>query len=96
MLKIFMCIILLFVCLSIFQIDTTKQMAALISIWVGSLFAIGGTIKDLVENLIFLFITHPYDTGDRVDIDTESYVIKEFHLTTTILTRVDGKEIYGE
>lgn len=96
MLKIFMFIILLFICLSVFQVDTTKQMAALISIWVGSLFAIGGTIKDLVENLIFLFITHPYDTGDRVDIDGDSFTVKEFHLTTTILTRVDGKEIYGK
>ena len=95
MLKIGVFIVTLFICLGIWSVDTTRFLAAAISIWAGTLFAVGGLIKNLVENCIFLFLTHPYDVGDRVDVDDVAYVVKEFGLTCTVLKRFDGKEIYG-
>ena len=91
--KVFMYIIILFVCLGIFNVDTTKFMAAAISLWLGIVFAIGGTIKNLVESIIFLFITHPYDVGDKVEVNNVNYFVKKFGLMTTVFTGVDGKGI---
>jgi small-conductance mechanosensitive channel len=63
-------------------------LALSISLWAGLLFAIGGIIKNLVESVIFLFATHPYDVGDRVVIDNQDPVyVKEFGLITTTFTR---------
>ncbi|KAJ3126418.1 hypothetical protein HK098_007551 [Nowakowskiella sp. JEL0407] len=95
LLKVFVYVILLFVTLGIWDVDTKSFLTAAISIWAGILFAVGGTVKNLLENIIFLFITHPYDVGDRVDIDSERYTVKEFGMLTTILRTLNGREIYG-
>jgi small-conductance mechanosensitive channel len=88
-------IIILFISSSVWKIDTTKFLTSLISIWAGLIFAFGGVLKNMVEACIFLFITHPYDVGDRVEIDGIAYFVVEFGITTTILKKWDGREIYG-
>ena len=40
-------------------LSTASFMTALAGIWLGVVFAVGGTITNLVESIIFLFITHP-------------------------------------
>ncbi|KAJ1557739.1 hypothetical protein HK096_005614, partial [Nowakowskiella sp. JEL0078] len=77
------------------QIDTKSFLTAAISVWAGVLFAVGGTVKNLLESIIFLFITHPYDVGDRVNIDSTKFVVKEFGMLTTVLKALDGREFYG-
>lgn len=51
---------------------------------------IGTTAQEILASIIFLFIKHVYDVGDRVDIDGISYVVMEMHLLSTIFKRVDG------
>jgi small-conductance mechanosensitive channel len=58
-------------------------------------FALSATVKTVVENLIFLFITHPYDVGDRVDIDNEKFTVLKFQIMVTVLKRVDGVTIFS-
>lgn len=36
------------------------------------------------------------DVGDRINFDKEDYYVIEFGITTTILKKWDGKEIYGK
>jgi len=38
----------------------------------------------VLTSIIFLFIKHPYDVGDRVDVEEESYTVKEIRLLSTI------------
>ncbi|KAJ3385163.1 hypothetical protein HDU92_003183 [Lobulomyces angularis] len=90
-LKIFVWIIIFFVTIAIFSINVSAFMATFLSIWAGVLFAISGSVQVLVQNLIFLFIIHPY----RVEIEKECYVVKEFGLTATCLRLGNGKEIYA-
>ncbi|KAJ3222419.1 hypothetical protein HK099_002322 [Clydaea vesicula] len=94
-LKIFVWIIIFFVTIAIFSINVSAFMATFLSIWAGVLFAISGSVQVLVQNLIFLFIIHPFDVGDRVEIEKECYVVKEFGLTATCLRLGNGKEIYA-
>ncbi|TPX37040.1 hypothetical protein SmJEL517_g00848 [Synchytrium microbalum] len=93
LLKVFMFALILFICLGIWGVNVTNFLAGLISLWVGILFAIGTTIKNLLESVVFLFLTHPYDVGDRVEIDGNAFIVKEFALSVTIFRTPDGKEV---
>ncbi|KAI9018184.1 Mechanosensitive ion channel-domain-containing protein [Hyaloraphidium curvatum] len=76
-------------------IDISEYIAAFAAFWAGFAFAFQNTIKNIVESIIFLFMTHPFDVGDRVMIDNESYFVKELGLMSTIFTHVDGREMYA-
>lgn len=58
-------------------------------------FAISSSAQRFLESLNFIFSTHPYDVGDRVFIDGQNLIVKEFGLTTTTFIRADGQEIYA-
>lgn len=51
---------------------------------------IGTTAQEILGSIIFLFVKHVYDVGDRVDIDGVSYIVLEMHLLSTIFRRTDG------
>jgi small-conductance mechanosensitive channel len=61
--QIIVYVIIVFVAFGVFRVNTTAFLALSISLWAGLLFAVGGIIKNLVESVIFLFATHPYDVG---------------------------------
>jgi small-conductance mechanosensitive channel len=42
-----------------------------------------------VASIIFLFIKHPYDIGDAIEIDGVTYTVKEIFLLSTVF--VDGR-----
>jgi small-conductance mechanosensitive channel len=41
-----------------------------------------------LTSIIFLFIKHPYDVGDRIKVDKTVYTVKEIRLLSTIF--LDG------
>ncbi|KAJ3575123.1 hypothetical protein NP233_g1300 [Leucocoprinus birnbaumii] len=45
---------------------------------------IGGSLQEVLTSIIFLFIKHPFDVGDRVVINKETYTVKEIHLLSTV------------
>ena len=45
---------------------------------------IGGSLQEVLQSIIFLFIKHPYDVGDRVTVEKETYTVKEIRLLSTI------------
>ena len=45
---------------------------------------IGGSLAEVLTSIIFLFIKHPYDVGDRVTIGDKTYTVKEMRLLSTI------------
>jgi len=88
-------IIIIITTLTIFGCNLSSVYVALSSIWVGTMFAISGTITNLVKSLIFLFITHPFDVGDRIEIDGQAYLVKDFGLTNVTMKKPNGEEIYA-
>ncbi|CAK3903341.1 uncharacterized family -like [Lecanosticta acicola] len=52
-------------------------------------FSIGGTVTEFFACCIFLFVKHPYDVGDRVDIGKQELVVKQISLMYSIFKRVD-------
>lgn len=45
---------------------------------------IGNSLSEVLTSIIFLFIKHPYDVGDRVTVEEEVYTVKEIRLLSTI------------
>ncbi|KAK4958033.1 hypothetical protein LTR10_004458 [Elasticomyces elasticus] len=53
----------------------------------GLAFAIGGTMTDCC---LYLFVKHPYDVGDRVDINAVELVVERISLMYSVFRRVDN------
>ncbi|KAJ9125076.1 hypothetical protein QFC22_000029 [Naganishia vaughanmartiniae] len=51
---------------------------------------IGTTMQEILGASIFLFVKHPFDVGDRVDIDGQSYTVANMALMSTAFRRTDG------
>lgn len=62
-------IIILVIWLLILRVATTQFFIFLSSQLVLVAFVFGNTCKMLFEAIIFLFIVHPFDVGDRCEID---------------------------
>jgi len=51
---------------------------------------IGGSLAEVLTSIIFLFIKHPFDVGDRVDLPAGSFTVKEINLLSTIFLDSNG------
>jgi small-conductance mechanosensitive channel len=54
----------------------------------------GESIKSIFAAIVFLFVTHPYDVGDRVYMDQGNYFVREIGLLSTTFERWDGFIVY--
>lgn len=57
-------------------------------------FLFHSTAKSCFESILFVFIQHPFDVGDRVIIDGETFVIEDIEVFTTKMIRWDGILVY--
>ncbi|KAF9538316.1 hypothetical protein EC957_006936 [Mortierella hygrophila] len=87
-------IIWLLIILSIFGKDIVKNMLSIGSFLVALSFVFGNSVKTLFENIVFLFITHPYDSGDLVSIEGSDMYVREVGLNSTTFVTWDGKRMY--
>jgi hypothetical protein len=54
------------------------------------------TTQEFLGSCIFLFVKHPYDVGDRVDIagpEKEQLIVERISLLYTIFTRIDKMQV---
>ncbi|KAF9365520.1 hypothetical protein BGX34_009663 [Mortierella sp. NVP85] len=87
-------VVWLFIVLSIFGKDIVKNMLSIGSFLVALSFVFGNSLKILFENIVFLFVTHPYDSGDLVCIDNTDMYVREVGLNSTTFVTWDGKRMY--
>ncbi|KAG0030634.1 hypothetical protein BGZ82_007342 [Podila clonocystis] len=87
-------VIWLLIVLSIFGKDIVKNMLSIGSFLVALSFVFGNSLKVLFENIVFLFVTHPYDSGDLVSIEGNDMYVREVGLNSTTFVTWDGKRMY--
>lgn len=51
-------------------------------------------MQEILLSCIFLFVKHPFDVGDLVQWDDNSYVVAKMNLMSTSFKRVDGKYVW--
>ncbi|ESZ93451.1 hypothetical protein SBOR_6158 [Sclerotinia borealis F-4128] len=56
-------------------------------------FVFAATTQEFLGSCIFLFVKHPYDVGDRVDISSEYLVVEQISLLFTLFKRVDNMKM---
>ncbi|KAL3730915.1 hypothetical protein ACJRO7_027866 [Eucalyptus globulus] len=86
-------IVILIIWLLILGIATTKFLLFLSSQLLLVAFIFGNTCKTIFEAIIFLFMMHPYDVGDRCEINGVQMVVEEINLLTTVFLRDDNQKI---
>lgn len=57
-------------------------------------FMFGNTAKMVFEAMIFVFVMHPFDVGDRCVVDGVQMVVDEMNILTTIFLKPDNEKIY--
>ncbi|KAI0650129.1 Mechanosensitive ion channel-domain-containing protein [Trametes meyenii] len=87
-------LILFFISLSVFGVNIENSLTSLYTIGIGASFIFKNSASNAFDAIMFLFVTHPFDTGDRCFIDEENLVVKKMGLFATIFTRADGTETY--
>lgn len=69
MVNVIVGIIIVIICLVILGIATSKFLLFISSQIIVVAFIFGNTCKTIFEAIIFLFVMHPFDVGDRCEID---------------------------
>ncbi|XP_022636175.1 mechanosensitive ion channel protein 10-like isoform X2 [Vigna radiata var. radiata] len=57
-------------------------------------FMFGNTAKTVFEAIIFVFVMHPFDVGDRCVIDGVQMIVEEMNILTTVFLRYDNEKIF--
>ncbi|THV05025.1 hypothetical protein K435DRAFT_790441 [Dendrothele bispora CBS 962.96] len=68
----------------------TNLVASAGTLVLGLSWLIGGSLTEVLTSIIFLFIKHPFDVGDRIILEEEGYTVKEIRLLSTILLNDKG------
>jgi small-conductance mechanosensitive channel len=63
-------IILFFIALGVFNIDVTQSLTTFYSLGLAAGFIFKNTAQVLFDSIIFLFVTHAFDSGDRIVLST--------------------------
>ncbi|KAH6777086.1 Mechanosensitive ion channel family protein [Perilla frutescens var. hirtella] len=93
MVNVLVGMIIVIVCLVILEIATSKFLLYISSQIVVVAFIFGNTCKTIFEAMIFVFVMHPFDVGDRCEIDGVQMIVEEMNILTTVFLRYDNLKI---
>ncbi|XP_015059628.1 mechanosensitive ion channel protein 6-like [Solanum pennellii] len=93
MLNVLVAIIILVIWLLILRVATMHFLVFLSSQILLVVFIFGNSAKTTFEAIIFLFVMHPFDVGDRVEVDKVQMVVEEMNILTTVFLRYDNQKI---
>ncbi|KAK4422192.1 Mechanosensitive ion channel protein 10 [Sesamum alatum] len=87
-------VIIIVVWLLLTGIATTKVLVFLSSQLVLAVFMFGNTCKTIFEAIIFVFVMHPFDVGDRCLVDGIQLVVEEMNILSTVFLKSDNEKVY--
>lgn len=89
-------IIVIIIFLVVFQSSFVATLATAGTTLLSLSFVFAVTTQEFLGSCIFLFVKHPYDVGDRVDIkgpEAEQLIVEKISLLYTVFTRIDKMQI---
>ncbi|KAK9277658.1 hypothetical protein L1049_007204 [Liquidambar formosana] len=87
-------VIIIVVSLLVIELATTKVIVVVLTQLTLVGFMFKNTCKTVFESIIFVFVMHPFDIGDRCVIDGVQMVVEEINILTTVFLRYDAEKIY--
>ncbi|KAF3192392.1 hypothetical protein TWF106_001531 [Orbilia oligospora] len=52
-------------------------------------FVFAATAQEILGSCIFIFVKHPYDVGDRIDLELKEYIVEHISLLYTVFRQVE-------
>ncbi|KAI0006411.1 Mechanosensitive ion channel-domain-containing protein [Xylariaceae sp. FL0662B] len=89
-------LIVIFIFLAFFQSSFLTTVATAGTALLSLSFVFAVTTQEFLGSCIFLFVKHPYDVGDRVDItgsEKEQLIVEKISLLYTVFNRIDKMQI---
>lgn len=77
---------------AVFNVDIYSNLTTAYTIAIAASFIFKSAAQNIFDSVIFLFATHPFDSGDRIFLEDEVYVVKQLGLFSTLFTKWDGTE----
>ncbi|XP_057438307.1 mechanosensitive ion channel protein 10-like [Lotus japonicus] len=87
-------VVIIIVWLLLMGFLTTQVLVFISSQLLLVVFMFGNTAKTVFEAIIFVFVMHPYDVGDRCVIDGVQMIVEEMNILTTVFLRYDNEKIF--
>lgn len=81
-------IVIVFVFVAFFNKNFTTTLATAGTALLSLSFVFAATCQEVLGSCIFLFVKHPFDVGDRVDISDSELVVERISLLFTVFRRV--------
>ncbi|KAH0990663.1 hypothetical protein GBA52_002146 [Prunus armeniaca] len=92
-LNIIVAVIIVIIWLIILGIPVTHFLLLISSQLLLVVFIFGNTCKTVFEAIIFLFVMHPFDVGDRCEVEGVQMVVEEMNILTTVFLKFDHQKI---
>ncbi|XP_047333961.1 mechanosensitive ion channel protein 10-like [Impatiens glandulifera] len=89
-----LCVVIVLVWLLLMGLLSTNVLVFISSQLLLVVFIFGNTCKTVFEAMIFVFVMHPFDVGDRCVIDGVQMVVEEMNILTTVFLRYDNEKIF--
>ncbi|CAK7270937.1 hypothetical protein SEPCBS119000_004344 [Sporothrix epigloea] len=87
----------IFIFLTFFQSSLITHLATAGTALLSLSFVFAVTTQEILGSCIFLFVKHPYDVGDRVDVQGPTakmyLVVQKISLLYTVFTRIDKMQV---
>ncbi|KAM0918257.1 hypothetical protein ACQ4PT_008859 [Festuca glaucescens] len=94
LMRVLVIVIISIITLLLMGIATTKVLVVISSQLLVVVFIFGNACKTVFEAIIFVFIMHPFDVGDRCVIDGIQMTVEEMNILTTVLLKNDNEKVY--
>ncbi|KAK9667753.1 hypothetical protein RND81_13G009400 [Saponaria officinalis] len=87
-------VVILVVFILVMGLATPKVVGLVVTQMLVLGFIFHNTCKTIFECIIFVFVMHPFDIGDRCKIDGVQMIVEEMNILTTVFLRYDMEKIY--
>ncbi|KAI5198983.1 hypothetical protein AUEXF2481DRAFT_3351 [Aureobasidium subglaciale EXF-2481] len=93
LLMVIVFIIIIFTFIAFLNASFTTTLATAGTTLLSLSFVFSVTAQEVLGSCIFLFVKHPYDIGDRVDIGADHLAVDHISLLFTVFRRISGAEV---
>ncbi|CAO1612772.1 unnamed protein product [Parajaminaea phylloscopi] len=88
------CVIIMFEAFGIFDVNVSKTLTTFYTLGIAFAFIFKESAQNVFDSIVFIFVTHPMDTGDRIQLGDAVMVVKKMSLLSSEFTLADGTDMY--
>lgn len=87
-------VLIMFEAFAIFNVDVSKTLTTFYTLGIAFAFIFKESAQNVFDSIIFIFVTHAMDTGDRIMLGDAVMVVTKMSLLSSEFTLADGTDMY--